>query len=175
MADQFNILSRILAITPVYRGFGFALLEEIENKPVRLVDWGVSSCGRVGNGACHGSLSDVIREARPSAVVLPNWDDRKLRRSHKSKELIRWIRRYGRRKKTRVATVGPEQIRKTFPNSQLTNKRVLAEAIATRFPELVSALSPERQPGDSEHCRMAIFDAVALAVAVLRKDLTGRN
>ena len=66
MVDQLNILSRILAIAPVYRGFGFALLEEIENKPVRLVDWGVSSCGRVGKGACHGSLSDVIREARPS-------------------------------------------------------------------------------------------------------------
>jgi len=58
----------------------------------------------------------------------------------------------------------PASVRRIFRGSSPVTKHTIAEGIASHFPELTPKLPGLRKPWMSEDARMAIFDAVALAL-----------
>jgi hypothetical protein len=57
----------------------------------------------------------------------------------------------------------------------MTTKHQIAVVIAGKFPELAPRLPPVRKPWMTEDARMAIFDAVALALAHYGRSRLERN
>jgi hypothetical protein len=60
------------------------------------------------------------------------------------------------------------RVRRVFLVHGITNKDQRARFLAARFPELARCVPPERELGDSENPRTAIFDAAAMAVVLFR-------
>ena len=69
-----------------------------------------------------------------------------------------------KKQRIKISTVSRNEVATAFARAGAKNKEDFAKVLAGRFPELYSALPPKREPGDSEHYRMAIFGAVALAL-----------
>jgi RNase H-fold protein (predicted Holliday junction resolvase) len=155
---------RVLAVDPCTRGFGFAVLEG----PDRLVDWGVKrAC--VGRGKNERSLelvSKLLAHHQPDAVVVEDCAGKGSRRCRRVRELIDGIRKLASEREIPSLGVSRSEIKSAF--APVRTKHQVAQAIAARFPELRPSLPPSRKCWMPEDARMAIFDAVASAIASLR-------
>ena len=152
--------TRVLAIDPTTKGFGFAVLEG----PARLVDWGVREMQGESRDRSMTQVADLINRYWPDVVVLEDHRDRSSRRCLRIRKLIRAIGRLAARKGVQVLSVSRAAIRRTFSECGARTKHQIAAAVAKRLPELTPRLPRPRKPWMSEDYRMAIFDAVALAL-----------
>jgi len=153
---------RILAIAPSTRGFGFAVLEEEET----LVDWGVKSVEGDKNTRCLAKLKEIIAHYGPDVMVLQDPSRKGSRCSARIRTLTRRMIALGSSHKVSVKLFSRDEVRQTYFTGGAGTKHALAEILAKRFPaELGFRLPPKRRPWMSEDYRMAIFDAVALALA----------
>lgn len=153
--------SRILAIAPSSRGFGFAVLEGQEN----LVDWGVKSIKGDKNIGTIIKVKEMTAHYQPEAIVLEDITFKQSRRSPRIRKLSKQIIAVAKSHNVTVALFSREQVRRVFFADSKGTKYALAQMLATRFPEeLGSRLPPKRRPWMSEDYRMNIFDAVALAL-----------
>lgn len=154
---------RVLAIAPSTRGFGFAVLEEQET----LVDWGVKSVQEDKNKRSLVKVGELIAHYQPQVLVLEDASGEDSRRSVRIQTLGRRIITLSASLSVRVVVLSREQIRQVFFADGEGTRHALAELLARRFPEeLGPRLPPKRKPWKSEDCRMDIFAAVALAVAL---------
>lgn len=64
-----------------------------------------------------------------------------------------------------ICLVGDDDVRNTFRNLGCETRDEIAAVLSRIFPELLWKLPPKRRPWQSEHPRMAMFDAVALGFA----------
>jgi len=151
---------RVLAIDPVSRGFGFAILEG----PQKLIDWGVKEARTDKHRRSLRHIEDLLRHYRPDVIVMEKCASRGARRSPRVQKLLRAIHELATRRQVKVRSASRSAIRKAFADSSATTKHQIAEAIARRLPELAPRVPPPRQPWMSEDYRMSIFDAVALAL-----------
>ena len=110
-----------------------------------------------------------LSESQPSVVAIPDLRSRGGNQTEHSEALVSVIQRYANTQRIKVFKVDPEGIRTAFPEPDARNKQERARIIASRFPELASLVPPERDPGDPEHYRTAIFDAVTLAFSVIQR------
>lgn len=60
-------------------------------------------------------------------------------------------------------------MKKGFFEEGAANKHQIATAVVQKFPELAPRLPPDRKPWMSEDPRMAMFNAVALALTYFEK------
>jgi hypothetical protein len=154
---------RVLAIAPSTRGFGFAVFEERET----LVDWGVKSAQGDKNKRSLVKVGELIAHYEPRVVVLEDSSGEGSRRSVRIRNLGRRIITLAASLNVCVVVLSRKQIRQVFFTYGEGTKHALAEILAKRFPEeLGPRLPPKRKPWKSEDCRMDIFAAVALAVAL---------
>jgi Holliday junction resolvasome RuvABC endonuclease subunit len=153
--------SRILAIAPSTRGFGFAVLEGRET----LVDWGVKTVKGDKNVQSLAKAEKLITHYQPGVLVLEDASAKNSRRSPRIRKLCRQIIKMAANRKVSVKLFSRDRVMKTFMTDGQGTKHALAEILAKRFPEeLGSRLPPKRKPWMSEDSRMNIFDAVALAL-----------
>ena len=154
--------SRILAIAPSTRGFGFAVLEGQDT----LVDWGVKSVKGDKNNRSLEKVEWLIVHYQPAAVVLQDYSTKQSRRSARIKALSQKIVAAAPNRNTRVALLSHQLVRRAFFADSRGTKYALAEILVKQFPEeLGFRLPPKRRPWMSEDYRMDIFDAVALGLA----------
>jgi Holliday junction resolvasome RuvABC endonuclease subunit len=152
---------RVLAIAPSTRGFGFAVLEGQDT----FADWGVKTVQGNKNANSLARMKELIAHYQPGVLVLENAAAKNSRRSTRIRKLGQQIIRMAATSKVSVKLFSRDQVMKTFFVGGQGTKHALAEIIAKRFPEeLGSRLPPKRKPWKSEDSRMAIFDAVALAL-----------
>jgi Holliday junction resolvasome RuvABC endonuclease subunit len=152
---------RVLAIAPSTRGFGFAVLEGFEH----LVDWGVKSVEENKNAQCLVKVEELIAHYLPTVVVLQNHSSEGSRHSARIRALGKRVVGLALRRKVKVKLFSNEQVKRAFFADGKGTKYALAEILAGRFPEeLGFRLPPKRRAWMSEDYRMAIFDAVALAL-----------
>lgn len=152
---------RVLAIDPTTRGFGFAVMEG----PESLIDWGVKDAGSGNkNARCLELVSDLIEHYLPDTVVVEDFADEGSRRSHRVQELIGRIEQLAAKRKIKVSCFSRSQTRVAFSRLGASTKHQIATAIAAALPELAPRLPPYRHPWMPEDYRMAVFDAVALAL-----------
>jgi hypothetical protein len=160
---------RVLAIAPVTRGFGFAVLEGQDT----LVNWGVKVVSGKGNKNAKilPKAEELITHYQPGVLVLEDASAKGSLRRPRIQRLVPQITKVAKASNVNVTLFSRDQVTKIlFPDGQWT-KHTLAEVVARQFPEqLGSKLPPKRTAAMREHYQMGIFDAVALALALrLRK------
>jgi hypothetical protein len=156
---------RILAIAPATFGFGLAVVEDVNT----LVGWDIKRVRRDRNNGCLLKIEKVIALYQPHVLVLEDASAKEIKRSARIRALMKRIITLAEKRGIRVAVLPRKKVRAAFFSEGLGTKDALAKLLAERFPEeLARHLPPERTPWTSEDRRMAMFDAVALAVAFRR-------
>ncbi len=149
---------RLLAIDLTAKGFGFALLD----KRLGLLDWGFSSVPATGDATFVARVSARIDRGRPTALVLENLAPIRGREAA--------VRRQGLAiKLAEERKIGLCQVSQKIVKDILGpgTKATIARSLAERFPELRHRMPRERTRWSTEDERMHIFDAIALAMAIL--------
>ena len=155
-----NKTVRILAIAPLSRGLGYAVMEG----PDKLVACGNKAILRNKNAGALAWVRKFIQFYQPDVLVLPDVKGKDTRRATRIKTLHRNIVALAQKQQLKVRLVSITQVRERLLGNQKGTKQAVAEALAKTFPvELASRLPPKRRPWMSEDPRMDIFDAVGLA------------
>lgn len=147
--------TRILAIDPASRGFGYALLEG----GAELIDWGVAGAH---NGDVASRFAALVRRYTPEMVVLPDIVAGESRHTH-ARATASLLKRLCDKSNLRCRLIARKRVRSVFETKR--TKHDIASEIAHAFPELASRLPGPRRPWMSEDYRTSIFDAAALALA----------
>jgi hypothetical protein len=152
----------ILAVALSSWGVGFAV---IEGKDM-LVDWGMTATKGDKNAAAVFEVEKLIAQYRPSVFVMEDVHAKDSGRSARIRSLAKRLRAVAARAKIKTAVMPRREIRKRFFADELGTKDALAVAVAEFFPEELRRLLPQkRQAWMNEHFRMAIFEAIAAALA----------
>ncbi len=152
---------RILAIDPSSKGFGYVVLEE----PERLVDWGLKEAQENKNEHCLRQVAYLVSLYNPDLIAVEDVS-RGSRRCDRVRKLIRAIHQLGIKHGVTVRSISKPKLREAFVSSNATTKDAIAKVLADRFPELADRLPPPRRPWDGQNPNMAIFKAMAMAVAL---------
>jgi len=154
--------SRVLAVVPSTRGFGFAVLEGRD----KLVDWGVKTVKQDKNAGCVAKLEKLIDESRPAFLALEDYSKKAARRSSRIKAFGEQMAAAASSMGVKIKRYGRKRVGSILFGDERTTKHARAQMLAGRFAEeLESRLPGERRPWMSEAYQMGIFDAVALALA----------
>lgn len=151
---------RVLAIDPMRRGFGYAVLEG----PTRLIDWGTKGSRRWSDARTLQKVAGLVRYLQPDAVIVENTADSGSRRRERSRRMIVAVQAFADSNGLTRIAVTRKDVLNLFAGGKPINKRAIATAIATHFPELTPRIPPVRKAWMSEDLRTSIFDAVALAL-----------
>lgn len=154
-------MTRILAIDPTAKGFGFAVFEERRG----LIDWGVRETRAHRNRQSLARFREFLDRYEPDLVVLEDyraWDGR---RPSGIRQLIKSVERLAVTRGIETRMISPQVRDEAFAEAGASTKHQIAIALVERFPELADLLPAVRKLWMSEDYRMAIFDAVALGVA----------
>jgi hypothetical protein len=154
---------RILAIAPVTRGFGFAVLEGQDT----LVNWGVKTVKGKGNKNAKllPKVEELIARYQPGVLVLEDASAKGSLRHTRIRRLAPQIVKVAETCKVDVKLFSREHMLKILvPDGQRT-KHDLAKVVAGQFPvQLGYKLPPKRTAAMREHYQMGIFDAVMVAM-----------
>lgn len=167
-------MKRVLALDPITKGFGFAVLDG----PHSLIDWGLKGTSRWEEPRerwCLRQVAELIDFYQPDRVVIEDCVDPRSRRGQTSRRLIERIGEVARGRDVAVRRISRAALRRAFAPEGGGTKYKIALAIAMQFPELAWRVPPIRKPWMSEDARMAIFDAVALALAVFSQRRAPQN
>jgi len=147
---------RVLAIHPVSRGFGFAVLEGPED----LIDYGVTQLKQYDQERCLARLANLMARCEPSLLITE--DPKQSRQSARAIALLTAIRELALGKKVRWQRSRKQGRSSRSRHAQTKHQK--AVVISETFPELASRLPSKRKPWESEDVRMAMFAACALAL-----------
>jgi hypothetical protein len=158
---------RILAIAPLSRGLGYAVMEGSD----KIVACGNKAILRDKNAKALAWVNRFIQFYQPDVLVLPNVTAADTRRATRIKTLHRTIVAWAGKQPLKVRLISVTQVRMQLVGETKATKFALAQTLAGKFPaELGTRLPPKRRPWMSEDPRMDIFDAAGLAVAFWPKN-----
>src|SRR3989344_382533 len=170
MKGNHPMFTRIMAVDPTHRGFGFAVLEREGNEKPQLIDWGVAGCTFRSRGRCLTKLTDMLAHYLPSVVVFEKCVGRQSIHCRSVQTLLRGIERTAAKRRIKIRTGSWDQVRSAFPGTETKTKHAIAAEIARLFPELAPRLPKPRVWFESEDYRMGMFDAVGLGLIVQPQD-----
>ena len=156
--------SRIIGLDLHPRRFGYAVLEV--NGTRELFDWGVSRAEGRAKDSAGRRIRRLIDMWQPSFIVVENLPPQRARRVRR---LIGFIKKEARRGRVPFCAIDPKWIAQALDNPGKLTKFRQASILAQRFPVLQWKLPEPRGPGASEDYRMALFDAIVLALAYITK------
>ena len=163
--------SRVIGIAPSAKGFGYAVFEGKET----LVDWGISHVERNKTVLSLRKVEKLILRYRPDVLAIQDYWAKDSRRAIRIQDLGTRLRALAKNLDVRVILISRRKVDRVIVGHERATKYVLAQALAKLFPEeLSSRLPPKRRPWTSEDNRMDIFDAVALALVVVRNTPLGK-
>jgi hypothetical protein len=154
----------ILAIDLRHRRFGYAVFEGhrlLRDSGLRVY----RAVGEAEAAMASKRLMVLLKTFSPSAIVVKRerWD-RAQTNSH-IQSLVEVMARVAKAHSIPISLIRQDDVRKTFQNLDCETRDEIAAALARIFPELVWRLPPKRRAWQSEHPRMAMFDAIALGLA----------
>ena len=150
---------RVLALDPMSRGFGYAVLEGATN----LVDWGIRNAPNDNPRALLTKISDLIALYHPDVMVIEDCGHVRSRRRRRVRAAITQVAALAT-PETEVQLIPAALVRNVFGRRRAVTKHQIATLVAGHFPEIGYRLPPERKPWMPEDARFAIFDAVAFAL-----------
>lgn len=149
----------VVAIAPTSRGFGFAIFAT----PLRVLDWGVKEVRWDKNRRSRVRIERMLKDVRPTAVIIENWAHVSCRRSARVRDLLTEVVVLAHKRGATAHTYSRRQVRQLFGEAG-KSKDAVAAVLVARLPALKPWLPPKRRIWESEHYSMAIFEAAALAV-----------
>jgi hypothetical protein len=151
----------VLAVHLQSRGFAFVLFEGW----LAPVDWAVHEVrGPNKNARCLKRIESIFDLHTPDVVVLQKMSGGGTRRVVRIQELNQDIVDLAESRGIDVRLYSRAELRQAFAyHYDAMTKQRIAETIAYRIPALGLYVPPARKPWMSEHGRMGIFEAAALA------------
>ena len=157
--------NRILAIDPTTKGFGYAILD----LPKHLVAWGMAHVkGEKSTGAIF-RFEALLDQFRPDAVVLEDTTAKGSRRYPRVRELLDTLGKIARERGIPVQTVSRLAVIAHFSKDETAIKHSIATTLAVAYPELAEKVPRKRKIYQSEDERIAVYDALSLAVTFAGK------
>ena len=160
MNPSFHTTTRVLALDPTSKGFGFVVLEGLD----LLIDWGVRHAAENRNHRCLAQAAVLIERYRPDVLVVERTGVKGSRRRPRARRLIKSLCNLAKYRHLRPRRVSRRSVQLCFATTAPATKREVAVALAQRFPELESRLPRIRERWMSEDERTSIFDAAAFAL-----------
>ena len=152
----------VLAIYPNARGFAYVVLEGSQSP----VDWGISDLPRRHRGRrCLRRVQRLLEEYRPDALVLRHAEQ------GWRVELAEGIMELAEARGVPTILLSRRQITEAFGYLGSPTRYSIVEAIARHIPMLGSYVPGRRKIWNGEDRKMGLFDAVALALTFLRREL----
>jgi len=151
---------RVLAFDPSTRGFGYVVVES----PQSLIEWGARRTRGEKNPLALKRVARLIESYGPDVIVIEDCVEKQCRRSPRVRRLAKDIIKSARKKGIKVRSFSRRRVTAVLSQSGALTKRQIATTIAEQFPELSPQLPPVRKPWKTEDYRMALFDAMALAL-----------
>ena len=152
---------RVLALDPITKGFGYVIFE----LPFRLVEWNIAYVTGEKHAGAIARFTELINHIEPDGVVLEDVAAAGSRRRYRVRRLIESLAAYIRGRGIPVHTIARSAVARRFaPEGEAATKHAIAAQLAKSFPEIAAHLPPRRKVWQSEDERMALFDALALAV-----------
>ena len=166
MSQTQNDPTRIFAVDPTTKGFGYAVLET----PFRLVDWDLAHVSGEKNSGAVIRFEVLLDQFRPDIVILEDSTAPGSRRRPRVQKLLERLQETAREHGVAVHAIPRLAVIECFssPDRRAT-KYSITEHLAETFPELAAKVPRRRKLWQSEDERMATFDALALAVTYAMK------
>lgn len=156
---------RVLALDPMSRGFGFAVLEG----PTNLVDWGIRNAPNDDTRALLRKIRELSDLYHPDVIVIEDCGHNRSRRRERVRAVITQVAALNTRD-TEVQLIPAALVRSVFGAGRAVTKYQVAKLVAEHFPEVGYRLPPERKTWMPEDARFAIFDAVAFGLTFFLLD-----
>jgi hypothetical protein len=158
--------TRIFALDPTTKGFGFAIFE----LPFRLVDWGLAHVSGEKESGAIARFEELLDQFRPDIVILEDSTAPGSRRRPRVQKLLERLRDTARERGIEVQALPRLAVIQCFssPDARAT-KYSITKRLAETFPELAEKVPQRRKIWQSEDERIATFDALALAVTYAMK------
>jgi hypothetical protein len=157
--------SFVLAIYPNSRGIAFVVFEGART----LIDWGLRGARSKHNHDHYlAVIGDLFALYQPAVLVLQNMGPAGTRRAKRIRSLNEEIVELAAGFGISAHLYSRAQVRDAFASLKEATKEAIANAIVEEVPALRRYLPPPRKPWTSEHARMGIFDAAALALTFFR-------
>jgi hypothetical protein len=152
----------VMAFYPNARGFAYVIFEG----PFYPVDWGISDVlhKEVRVTACVRRLSALIDRYRPDCLVLRDGHGA----TSSAATAVKVAEKLAGRKDVLTHRVSRQDIQRAFAHLGSPTRYAIAESIAKQIPMFAPFMPPPRKIWNGEDRRMALFDAVALAVTFLQ-------
>jgi hypothetical protein len=156
----------VLAIYPQSSGFAFVLFKGWDAP----VDFGAYEVrGGEKNVRCLKRAESLFALHSPDLLVLQQMSTSD--RAPRIRQLNRDIAELGKSYNIALHTYRRTELRRSFAYYfDAATKQRIAETIARQIPALSLYIPPERKPWKSEHLRMGIFEAAALAWMYFHND-----
>lgn len=166
MAQTQNDTTRIFALDPTTKGFGYAVSET----PFHLVDWGLAHVSGEKESGALARFETLLDQLRPDVVVLEDPAAPGARRRPRVQKLLGKLEVSARGRGIAVHMIPRLAVIECFssPDKRAT-KHSITEHLAETFPELAPKMPKRRKIYQSEDERIATFDALALAVTYAMK------
>jgi len=160
--------SRILAIDPGTRLMGVALLEkgQLIYHGVKVIKKGNSPNQNLQNA--RKAVLRLVSDLKPCMLVVEKTFFANSRNTSVLNVFVNEIKAIGRRKGIKTVLFSPSTVKKFICGNGWADKKDVARAIVSKFPELKVYLTQDRAWKERFHQNM--FDAVALALIVATKD-----
>ncbi len=166
MSQVPNDPTRIFALDPTTKGFGYAVLET----PFRLVDWDLAHVSGEKNSGAVIRFEVLLDQFRPDVVVLEDSAAPGSRRRPRVRKLLGKLQETARTRGIAVHAIPRLAVIECFSSlDRRATKYSITEHLAETFPELAAKMPKRRKIYQSEDERMATFDALALAVTYAMK------
>jgi RNase H-fold protein (predicted Holliday junction resolvase) len=158
--------SRIIAIDPTTKGFGYAILD----LPLRLVAWGMAHIEGEKRSGAIARFEALLDQFRPDAVVLEDTTAPGSRRYPRVRDLLEALAKVARERGIQVQSVSRLAVIGYFSSKEdQATKHSIATTLAVAYPELAEKVPKKRKTWQSEDERISVFDALSLAVTFAGK------
>lgn len=154
----------ILAVHPNFSGFGWAALEG----PFSPHDWGVARVRIDKNVGCLKRIELLIKRLQPEVIVLEAFEKHASARRERITKLCRAIVAMAHGQGIEVSVQSRADIRATFSDIGAFSRHAIAEAVGRQIPLLTDYVPKRRRDWETEPHRMAVFSAIAAALAHYR-------
>lgn len=152
--------SRVIVLYPDTRGFAYAVMED----ETTLTEYNLYDFYRFSRERTLELMREVIRTHGPATLVLEDVNCRYSRKGHRTKELIRSIAAWARKKEVNVEYYSREQIRWVFNHWGARTKYQIAKYLSERIEALSPIMYDKPKYPDREKSIEAVFSAVSLGV-----------
>jgi hypothetical protein len=165
MSHTPNDPTRIFALDPTTKGFGYAVFET----PFHLVDWGLAHVSGEKESGAIARFKELLDQYRPDIVILEDSTAPGSRRPRVQKLLER-LRDSACERSLAVHLIPRLAVIECFSSpDKRASKFSITQNLAKTFPELAPKMPKHRKIWQSEDERIATFDALALAVTYAMK------